>query len=525
MTDFKETSDVTIPKIKEPLTSDAFYWQHVLEQPKIVKEAGIIDKLDLNAFNNDLLVTSRDRISIYNVNNLELKRTYQSVSSRKVDFVRWASYRKTDCKLFTSSTDEGRINIFDVDNSKPLRVMSFNSPQAHTNSVRKSEFISYNQVISFSDDKHIKIWDIADGAMVQEIGSDESNTKTAHEDYIRAGCVFDQGSLLVASGSYDHTVKLWDIREKSLKPTHQFNLNNPVESLITRGTFLIAAASKTVKIIDLVAGKVMQTLPNLHSKTITTLWNYDDFWFTGSLDGIVKIFDTYFSLVTSLNFVPTQLLSMAVNSKAFSVGAADGTVISRRFKSKDNEEKVKELLNAHIIRKQQHQRYFQLQPDDEDFNEQFASMDDDTLVVKDMERKKLNLQSYDKKLKKYHHAKALDLTLQRAAKKPEIVVSMMQELSRRGTLRASLAGRDDQGFRCIANFLIKNIRDPRFNRVLVDVAIIFCDIYRSSIQSSKIQAELFKRMKDEVEAEEKCLKLMMNLSGQIDMLLNNSFSN
>lgn len=359
--------------------------------------------------------------------------------------------------------------------------------------------------------------------------TDTTRNITPHQDYIRAGCIFDQGSLLIASGSYDHTVKLWDLRENSHIPTNSFNLSNPVESVITRGTFLIASASKSVKIIDLVAGKVIKTFPTLHSKTITTLCSYNDFWFTGSLDGIVKIFDTHFSFVTSLSFVPSQLLSIAVNSKAFNVGATDGTLISRRFKSKETEEKVKEVLNAHIVKRQQQQRYFQWrQPDDDDddaFNNQFPTMDDDTVVIKEVERKKLNLASYDRKLKKFNHTKALDLSLVRCVKKPGLVVSMMQELNRRGTLRAALSGRDEQGFRCVANFLIKHIRDPRFNRILVDVAIIFCDIYRSSVQFSPIQSELFKRLKVEVEAEEACLKLMMSLSGQIDMLLNNSLSN
>jgi len=168
MSQFKRLTDSSIPKIQKELSPEALLWQKYLESGKVVKEYGLINKLDLNLFNNDLLVSSLSRICIYNINNMESKKSFQSFTPSSVY---WGSYRKSDGKLITSSTEEGKVSIYDTDNSKPLRVLSDKPESRHLGAVRCSEFLSNHQVVSFSDDKHIKIWDIADGSFVQDIGS------------------------------------------------------------------------------------------------------------------------------------------------------------------------------------------------------------------------------------------------------------------------------------------------------------------------------------------------------------------
>lgn len=168
MLSFKETSTTTLPKIKRPLSKEALFWHKSLQPAKVVKEYGLISRLDLNPTNNDLLVSSLSRICIYNINNMEVKKSFQSHTSHSVY---WASYRTSDHRLFTSSTEEGKINVFDTDNSKPIRTLGEHSTDGHVNSVHCSEFAAHSKVVSFSDDKHVKLWDITDGSMVQDIGA------------------------------------------------------------------------------------------------------------------------------------------------------------------------------------------------------------------------------------------------------------------------------------------------------------------------------------------------------------------
>lgn len=377
MLDFKATQQTTLPKIKKPLTKEALHWRQSLEPAKVVKEYGSINNLDLNPMNNDLLVTSLSRISIYNLNNMEAKKTFQPMTTYSVY---WASFRKSDYRLFTTSTEEGTINIFDTDNSKPIRILGGDTTtDGHTNPVRCSEFVKHNQVVSFSDDKHVKLWDISDASLLQDIGSDDSITP--HNDYVRCGCVIEMNPFLVVSGSYDHTVKVWDTRTKSLQPVHNFTHNQPVEAITSRSSFLACASAKCVKVYDLIAGKILATLNNIHSKTTTCARFHEDNLVTGSLDGQINIFNRFFSPVTNLSYIPSQILSLAVNSKATIVGTVDGLVISRRFKSKISvEEEEEKLLTARVISK--NFRYFKNWDEEVGFN-----VPDDALIVKGAEKK------------------------------------------------------------------------------------------------------------------------------------------
>ena len=110
----------------------------------------------------------------------------------------------------------------------------------------------------------VRIWDIT---TEEEVATWDSQ----HKDYVRAGCVSDSHSDIVMSGSYDHTVKLWDKRQPD-KCTTNFDHGCPVESicLLPNGSLLASAGGHEIRIWDLLAGKLL-TAMTPHNKTITSL--------------------------------------------------------------------------------------------------------------------------------------------------------------------------------------------------------------------------------------------------------------
>jgi len=69
----------------------------------------------------------------------------------------------------------------------------------HTNYVYALTVLPDGSLVSGSEDKTIKIWDVKNGQTIK--------TLTGHTDYVRALTVLPDGSLV--SGSGDKSIKIW----------------------------------------------------------------------------------------------------------------------------------------------------------------------------------------------------------------------------------------------------------------------------------------------------------------------------
>lgn len=72
-------------------------------------------------------------------------------------------------------------------------------------------------------------------------------------------------------GSYDHTVKMWDVRQEH--PINSILLQHPVQyTMFTQsGTMLLTASGSQVQVYDLISGgKLLHTFNN-HQKHVTSL--------------------------------------------------------------------------------------------------------------------------------------------------------------------------------------------------------------------------------------------------------------
>jgi U3 small nucleolar RNA-associated protein 15 len=166
---------------------------------------------------------------------------------------------------------------------------------------------------------------------------------------------------------------------------------------------LASVGSNQLKLWDIIGGgRLLYTLSN-HQKTITSvaLNNNGSRILTGSLDHHIKIYDIEeFNVVHSMK-CPSPIMNLAVSpdDKHLAVGMADGSLLVRKrivhadeLVSKEEEKRV--LKNGTY-------KYFNrghsVKPDPED------------LVIE--APKKKSLKQYDKLLKKFKYAEALDFVL------------------------------------------------------------------------------------------------------------------
>lgn len=532
MAAYKPTQLSTLPKITESLSGDALFWKDALAGSKVVKEYGPINWIDLHPLTSDILVTS-SRIALYNLNNVEEKRSYKINTPAAVYS---ATFRKTDGKLFVSGSDDGIVHVHDITESKPLR--AFSDPKTrHVNAVKRCQFNKHSEVVSFSDDKSVKLWDIATADLVTAFGEKQSSGSCevhAHSDYIRAGSTHENTQMIV-SGSYDHTVKVWDVRCEPHHATHQFDIGHPVESVIFKDSLVIASGGKAIFVYDLVAKSVLTKISNVHSKTITCVTSRDKFLLSGSLDGQLRVYDNLFKPIACLNrSISNQILNMQVNDKCVAIGFSDGSLSVRKFKSVDQPHmKPIEPSSTTARVAKRARRYFSLSevqleraPGDnevcvDDVEEKSADVE---RIRKDRGPLARRMASFDYALKKFDHSRALDLALQREQERPAVIVSLMQELIRRSALQTALAARSDKQLERIVDFVVRHIRDPKFVHVLIDVANALIECYEPYVNRSNLTRTCFTRLERVLTDEVMMMQDMKELAGQISLIISNAAS-
>ncbi|CAL1541616.1 unnamed protein product [Lymnaea stagnalis] len=493
-TSFKKTS-VVIPKIlKEKITPDGVYWKN-LETPITVKEYGAITDVDFCQVKpHNFAVSNSMRVQIYSSEYCQLNSTI----SRFKDVVYSGTYR-ADGKLLVAGTEDKYIKLFNPGTRSLLRTFMGHTGPVHVTKFLQDQF----RVISGSDDKTVRVWDIPT--------EKEVHIYQEHQDYIRCGVASQSSQDLFLTGAYDHTVKLWDARTPSsvLTVSH----GSPVESVLMfpNGGIFFSAGGNVVKVWDALAGgKLLATLSN-HHKTVTSLCfcsNYERLM-SASLDKHIKVYDvSTYQVVHTLSY-SGPILSHAVSpdDQLLVVGMAD-KMLSIQKRKQEAEEKRKVSKPNKNLKLRGHAHHART----------FVPSKTDLIVNV---RKRELLAPYDRHLKSFNHSKALDSALEIRTRKntPEVGVSVMQELIRRGHIRNALSGRDDKSLYSVLQFIRKNISNPQFMTTLLDVFNLILDIYGlSALMNSGPLVSLLVKIKEVVNTEVKLMTSVQEIMGSLDLL-------
>lgn len=498
-TSFKRllVKDFPRPEIQKD-SIEQTYWND-FEFPTVVKEFSAINYVDISPVEPyDALVTSSAKIQIFNGLTNEIKRT----STRSKDNVFGARYRD-DGKLMVAGGESGHIQVLDTISRAILRNF-----RGHTAATRVCTFSSERtRVFSASDDKTVRQWDIPT--------EKETHTFKGATDYIRCGCNYPKNPEMFLTGSYDHTVKLWDFRSPENHQVLSLDHGAPVESLIVHsvGAICISAGNNYIKVWDLVAGRLLNQFSN-HQKTVTTLsFNGDERrLLSGSLDRNVKVYNVHdYSVVATLNY-PSPILTMALSrdDSYLVLGMSDGAISLQKRKKVAHVDPVAHLRadNSEYKVKKIHKPVTE---DDTGFRPRRpkARPKKNDVIVEYQTFYKKRLMIVDHHLRRFEYQEALKVCMKR---EDEVVLSLLTELDRRHGLEIALKNQDLPFLIDFINFLSRNISNHIHTATLIPVANLFTDLYMPMLSSEpsflKHMIKFNRKMKEELKSYEERMKLL-----------------
>lgn len=475
-------------------TKDFLYWKSY-KYPIVLKENGAVTHLDFqNSASGLLAVTTSTKVQIYNQVTSELIKTF----SRFQDLALGANFRK-DGKLLAAGGKEGKVRLFDIAGKIALRTF-----EGHAKAVHSVKFCNdLYKLYSVSDDKTVRLWDIATGKSLAIMES--------HEDYIRCAYTSPNSHDNIVTGSYDHTAKIWDIRNNSV--VCSVNHGHPVESILVypSATMMLTSGSDKVKIWDILqGGKLVATLSN-HHKTITSMaFNHDSSrLLTAGLDKHVKIYDvSNFEVVHSMDY-PSPILSLATshNDRTLAVGMSDKTFQLRHRR---------EVLKSEILEEQRRKKVLENEEKSKFRQNIYRQPQSNDIVIPTAKQQIFN--KYDTMFRKFEYTKAVDIVLKKTHTVEE-KMSVFSELIRRDVLKRALAGRNEKSILLILQVITKNISNPAYTSILLDVAESMVDVYCSEIsaQSQIVQAS-FLRLRAYIVHEVEVQREMCALQGCLESL-------
>ncbi|XP_046871635.1 U3 small nucleolar RNA-associated protein 15 homolog [Hypomesus transpacificus] len=496
MASFKPTKIQQYPKLGEKVTQDTLYWKNY-KSPVLIKEFGAITNIDCSPLApHNYAVTAFTRIHIYGPFSQEPVKTF----TRFKDTAYCGRYR-SDGQMLVAGCEDSVVRLFDVSGRVALRMF-----KGHSKAVRVTDFTSDRyKILTGSDDYSCRLWDIPNAAQLCSYQE--------HTDYIRCGVASKLSRDLFITGSYDHTIRMFDARTD--KSVMTMDHSQPVESVLLYPTegLLVSAGGRYVKVWDLLkGGQPLVSLKN-HHKTVTCLClsSNGERLLSASLDRHVKVYNTTnYKVVHNFDYAASILsLALTPDDQTIVVGMTNGVLSVKHRKSPEEKQKVPGKQR----RKPTYRVFVK--------GRNVVPKQDDYLVSRPVQ---MHLAKYDKQLKKFSVSKALDTALEtwRRQKKPEVTVAMMKELDRRGKLRNALAGRDENQLSQILHFLIGNVVDVRFAPVLANVTDMVLDIYRSVAGQSSIVDRQICRLSELVEKEVDYQLELLEVLGMLDTLFASS---
>ncbi|CAI5971751.1 unnamed protein product, partial [Closterium sp. NIES-64] len=458
--------------------------------------------------------TNSTRVTVYSGVTREPLKTFSRFKG-----LAYSGRFRADGKLLVAGGDRGIVQVFNATTRTVLRQLN-----GHTDAVRAVRFaLDKVHLMSAGDDSVLRWWDVSAQEPLRKMA--------AHTDYVRSLSTNPASADLWASGSYDHSVLVWDVRVRD--PVLRFQHAHPVEDVLfyPNGTMLAVAAGPQVAVWDMLKGGASTTpLPSSqqqdsaaltpaaaatshsrplyilgnHQKAVTclhvtppiSLGNGDPPFparmLTGSLDGHVRVFSLSDYKVKHMARYDGPILSLGMSARGttLAVGMAGGQMAIRHRTPTHSDRRHLQLAAAAAAvprvpgmqksmtkRGSKGRMHGPLQTANFRYlvrgqTEEAAA--EDYLVA---QRKRVHLAVHDNKLRRFQHSAALRAAMQDASlEKPEMLIAVLEEMVARNVLANAIAVLPVKSLSRFLQFCRKLVPNPRYSTFLIPILHMVLDL-------------------------------------------------
>lgn len=186
-------------------------------------------------------------------------------------------------KLIASASDDKTVKLWSLKSGKQVRTL-----RGHTDNVIAVSFSPNGNVLASSgdvNDKTVKLWFLSENRNI---------TLKGHSDWFGGidSIAFTPDSKLIASGSKDKTIKIWQVDTGKELMTLKGHSDHITSIAISSENKLLASASKdkTLKLWTLTTGKLISNI-NLEETIQTVAFNPNSqILATGCSNGNIRLF-------------------------------------------------------------------------------------------------------------------------------------------------------------------------------------------------------------------------------------------
>ncbi|KAJ6828317.1 protein SLOW WALKER 1 [Iris pallida] len=503
------------PRNPKALTPESKYWRSFRNSPLSTDLVLPVTSLEFSpAAPHDLAVSVSASVRLYGGSSLEPK----PFSLTSFSDVAYSPSFRCDGKLLAAGGKSGVVQVFKTDKAgHAIRTL-----KAHTRPVsvvRYPRILDKLHLFSAGDDALLTYWDVPTEAPLQTY-------EGAHKEYIRAGSGSPVNCEVFATGSYDGSVKLWDVRVDSSDPVLNLYHGGSVASVLflPSGGLIATAGGNSIKIWDVIGGGRLIHTMNSHNKTVTSmcLGNIGDEnlgesrILSVSSDGYLKCFDFASFKVTHSMRYPGELLSVGFSPSGLVrvVGTSKGTIFIGKKKKKKEIDETGTVSEFGFVPEPQKKvlrptnyRYFRRGQNEKPLESDY--------VLK--RTPKVKLAEHDKLLKKFRHKEALLSALNR--KNPNNTVAVMEELVARKKLLKCVANLDIDELGLLLGFLHRCATMPRYARFLMGLTKRVFELRGEDVLSSEELRCHVRNLKRMVAEEIKIQHSLQEIQGMISPLL------